>query len=356
MSTHKIHVLFLTPGFPKDEGDTACVTGIQKFLRSFHTNKSDYLLTVITLQYPAKRGVYEWNGIKVYALGGPEKMSIRKVLFWRKVYRLFHQIHFENPVDIIHSYWLGECALLAQRFQRKTKVKHLCTVMGLEAAKRNQYLKLIKLKGLNLVCQSSFQLEKLNVNQKIQENHIIPFGIDEQDFPSLTSRERDVDLLFVGGINENKNLTGFLEIASKLLPRFRKLKIEIIGDNFLDTTVDDLIKQYGLENNTSYLGKVVNSVVLDRMSHSKIFVHTSFFEAGAIVFMEALMQGMHIVSRDVGLVAKSAKWKIASTNSEFIGHIESWLISDLIFDRHCLYPIEKTVDNYQELYDKILTE
>ena len=348
------HILFLTPGFPKDEADTACVTGIQAYLKALLQLRPDIHITVVSTQYPGVKKKYQWKNVDVHALGRPDFRSVKKLFTQGQIHRAIRQIHQEKAIDIIHSFWLGECALVGQKFAKKHGIKHLCTAMGREMVSVNIYARFIKLPNLQLVCQSAFQSTMASDRLGISGTHIIPFGLDTTKIGPLTKKPRDIDLLFVGNINENKNLTGFLEIMAALKGQFDNLSAVIIGDNFLDTSVEQLIEQNGLANQATYLGKVPNETVLDHMNRAKILVHTSFFEAGALVFMEALMQGMYIVSREVGLVQKQDRWKVANSNAEFVEAVSKLLNSRLCHERNMPYSIERTVEEYTSLYESLL--
>ncbi|MCE7992756.1 MAG: glycosyltransferase family 4 protein [Roseivirga sp.] len=354
--SEKLHVLFLTPGFPKDEEDTACVTGIQAFLKALLKTRPHIRVTVIAMQYPREKKVYQWQGVKVHALGRPDYRSVTKFFTTNRPLSLIREIHVKNPIHILHSFWLGECTMIGQKVEKKLGIKHLCTIMGREMLGVNYYLKLIRLSKVRIVCQSAFQNSELMKRFQVPQAKVIPFGIEVTDLTPLKDQARSNDLLFVGNINENKNLEGFLEIASRLIQQFPELSILIIGDNFLETSVEGLLSKYGLKNNARYLGKVSNQVVLENMLHSKILVHTSFFEAGALVFMEALLQGMYIVSREVGLVQKQERWQVANTKEEFAEAISGHLHSDLRFERQIPYSIGQTVEDYTGLYQTLLSE
>jgi hypothetical protein len=54
------------------------------------------------------------------------------------------------------------------------------------------------------------------------------------------------------------------------------------------------------------------------MQRSKIFVHPSTFEGSGYVFAEALVNGMNIVSFNVGYAQQHPKWFIAEDEMDFI--------------------------------------
>ena len=71
------HIVFLVPGFPKDENDTTCIPALQLFVRNFNSVNPQLKINVIAFQYPYKKKGYSWNGIKVYSAGGKGKAADR---------------------------------------------------------------------------------------------------------------------------------------------------------------------------------------------------------------------------------------------------------------------------------------
>jgi len=123
------HILLLTPGFPKDENDFNCIPPLQEFLLKFASSYTSAKISVIPLQYPYRNKDYNWNSIAVFPLNG-RNCAIKKPLVWLKGIRNATRIHSENSVDVIHSLWLGECAMIGNFLSKKFKCEHVCTLMG----------------------------------------------------------------------------------------------------------------------------------------------------------------------------------------------------------------------------------
>ena len=86
------------------------------------------------------------------------------------------------------------------------------------------------------------------------------------------------------------------------------------------------------------------------MQRSKIFVHPSIFEGSGYVFAEALVNGMNIVSFDVGYTQQHPKWFIANDESEFEKIIERLLSAELEFNPVNMFPMIETINKYESLY------
>jgi glycosyltransferase involved in cell wall biosynthesis len=87
------------------------------------------------------------------------------------------------------------------------------------------------------------------------------------------------------------------------------------------------------------------------MQRSKIFVHPSKYEGFGYVFVEALANGMNIVSFNVGYAQPHRKWFIAVDEEDFINVTINLLSSKLDFSPVNLFPLDETVHRYASLYE-----
>jgi hypothetical protein len=89
------------------------------------------------------------------------------------------------------------------------------------------------------------------------------------------------------------------------------------------------------------------------MQRSKIFVHPSLFEGSGYVFAEALINGMNIVSFNVGYAQENPKWSIVNNEEEFFTTTKKLLCEKLDLYPVNLFPIAETINSYASLYDII---
>jgi hypothetical protein len=86
------------------------------------------------------------------------------------------------------------------------------------------------------------------------------------------------------------------------------------------------------------------------MQRSKIFIHPSTFEGSGYVFAEALVNGMNIISFNVGYAQENPKWFIAKDEKDFIHIAKNLLTASLDFTPVNLFPLVDTVERYAEIY------
>jgi len=87
------------------------------------------------------------------------------------------------------------------------------------------------------------------------------------------------------------------------------------------------------------------------MQRSKIFIHPSKFEGSGYVFAEALVNGMNIVSYNIGCAHRNPKWFIAQNEQEIINITINLLASKLDFSAVNPFPLTETVNRYASLYE-----
>jgi len=160
------HILFLVPGFPKDENDFNCIPPLQEFLLKFKSAYTSAGISVIAFQYPYRNTQYLWNGINIFPMAGKNKVYM-KPLVWLRAIKTAKNFNRENRVDVIHSLWLGECAMIGNLLAKKFNCEHICTLMGQDVKSNNRYLRSSNNSRIRIIALSQFG-EKRFVKQMIK--------------------------------------------------------------------------------------------------------------------------------------------------------------------------------------------
>jgi len=341
------HILFLVPGFPKDENDFNCIPPLQEYLRKFTSNQPLIKISVIAFQYPYFKNKYLWNGLEIFSLNGQNR-SISKSFVWFNVVRQSKKLNSEFHITTIHSLWLGECSLIGNYLARKFGCKHICTLMGQDVKSSNKYLALMKRSNTKFIALSKNQAEQFSEIANRKVDNIIHWGIDDQ---MIRSEFRNIDLLGVGSLIPLKNYSLFINTVEEIVKSIPDLKCVLVGSGPESEKLKAICKQKGLNKNIEFTGLLNRKKIFELMQRSKVFVHPSKFEGSGFVFAEALVNGMHIVSFNVGYAHEHSKWSIARDEKDFIRITKDLLSRQLIFESTNLYPLRETVSKYFELYN-----
>ncbi len=348
------HIVILTPGFPKNENDENCMPYLHVFIEYLNANYKEYYISIIALQYPHHEIEYNWSNINVYACGGYDRKFPRRILTWLKCLKFFKRINAIQRVDIIHSFWLNECAWLGNYLSKRYDTKHLCTLMGQDARRPNIYFNFLPLSQMHFVAVSHFQKKVFFEQTGLLTLTVIPWGVNAPDFDRINDSTQDIDILGVGSLLPVKNYSLFVELISALKKDYPSLKTVLIGDGPEKNTLIDKIKTLELENTISLTGTLPRKEVLHLMRRGKVLLHTSHFESFGYVFSEALASGMSIVSFEVGIAQAIEKWKVCHSFEEMVEGLKFFLGRNGISRKPpAEYTVMETANKYIEIYNSL---
>lgn len=349
-----LHILILTPGFPAHSGDSTCIPPLQSMVRCMKEDYPDWKITIIATQYPFEKGDYIWEDQKVYTAGGKNRTRFLRLLSWYRALNKAKSVHKRTPVDVIHSFWLNECAFLGQRLSRKLKIPHLSTVMGQDAKASNHYLKRLSLEDITLIGLSDFQEKIFRSATGISFDKIIPWGIRAEEFPLPNPlRDRKSDLLGVGSLIPLKRFDLFIKVATRLKHEFPDLTCELIGDGPEMGNLRKLKEESALGNSFHFSGNLPREQVLDRMNHSKILVHPSEYESFGYVFSEARFLGLRLCSFEVGYASADHDWQVVGDEDAMFFALKQMLLEETDNIERKVVSIRETVANYGQIYHRL---
>lgn len=288
-------LVIVTPGFPKDDADSTCMPDRQIFVRVLKETYPDVNIVVLAFQYPYDAREYHWNGIKIIALGGKNKSGLYRRMTWLHARRELKKIHSEYNVIGLLSFWLDECAFIADSFANKFKLKHYIWLLGQDARPGNKYVYRIMPNGENLIALSDYLVNEFNKNYGIIPQHLVPGAVDITLFKTSPT-ERDIDVLGVGSLIPLKQFELFIETVKFLKNHLPDIKAVICGKGPEMQKLKDRAGSYQLEKNITFKGELTHPEVLEHMQRSKILLHPSKYEGFSTVLLEALYAGAHVVS------------------------------------------------------------
>lgn len=342
-----MHLLFLTPGFPFDESDTTCIPPLQALVREL-AGRPGVRVSVISLQYPYETEDYTWHGVRVYACGGSNRFLL-KPQTWYKAIEAAGRINRAHEVDVIHSFWLGECTLVGRWLERKWGRPHWATLMGQDARIENSYLRLFPLKEMNVIALSDFHASVFLKNSGVAASPIIPWGIDENEVPTDFSEARDIDIFGAGSFSEVKNWPLFFRIIQKLTEKRPNLHVILAGGGDQKEPVEALRRELGLTETVKFTGPISRPKVLGWMRRSRVFLHTSHYESFGFVLTEALMSGCRVVSTPVGIAPQLPFCRTANSENELVEAVLASLAEPVLTGPSIPFSLKNCADEYLNL-------
>jgi glycosyltransferase involved in cell wall biosynthesis len=343
-------LVILTPGFPKDEEDSTWLPDRQIFVRTLKKSYPDFNIIVLAFQYPLESGEYRWNGIKIIALGGKNKSGFYRRFIWLRAWQALKKIKEAYDVVGLLSFWLDECAFIADKFSKKNSIKHYCWLLGQDARPGNKYVYRIKPDANSLVALSDFLIEEFNRNYGITPRYMVPGAIDTSFFKPYNGK-RDIDVVGAGSLIALKQYSVFIDVIHALKNDVPQIKAVICGDGPERELLQAKINQLGLEGNITLAGGVSHLETLALMQRTKIFLHPSKYEGLGTVNIESLYAGAKLISFVKPMNAEIPNWHIAKDVADMAEKACGILLDkDLLYYSVLPYKVEDTAKAIMELY------
>ncbi|WP_173107701.1 glycosyltransferase family 4 protein [Bacillus sp. KH172YL63] len=150
--------------------------------------------------------------------------------------------------------------------------------------------------------QKTLDLLPEKVLSEIREKcHVIPNGADDYWHDQALSEGRikessNVRLLFIGLIDENKNLGTVIKACEKLIKDGVNASLEVVGNGPLEIQNKDLCKELGIQDHVVFHGYVKDQAKIQSiMNQSDIFVMPSYRETFGLVYIEAMSRGLPVI-------------------------------------------------------------
>ncbi|END3381747.1 glycosyltransferase [Vibrio alginolyticus] len=134
-------------------------------------------------------------------------------------------------------------------------------------------------------------------NYGVKDNYsIINNPIVTSNYTGESKKDKDIDILYVGRLVEQKNVKDILHVVSSLAKKGKEYKLSIVGDGPKRNELERYCKLNSLEQQVTFWGHQSN---IDEFYHrAKLTVLTSHNEGFPNVLVESLSYGVPIVSYD----------------------------------------------------------
>jgi glycosyltransferase involved in cell wall biosynthesis len=343
-------IVILSPGFAASETDSTCLPMQQDFVKSLMKMHPRLSVIIIAFQYPYVIKIYNWQGAKVMSFNGRNKGGFSMLLLRQKIYKALKEIHHKNQIISLLSFWYGECALVAKRFGDNNGIRHYCWIMGQDAREKNKYPKRLHPKPEELIALSDFLQEEFEKNHKVKPSIVIPPGVESTQF---TNHKKDIDILAVGSLIALKRYDMLMPILAEIKKQIPRVKSLLIGEGPERTSIENLVKESGLQLDISLAGELPYDKVLEHMQRTKVFLHPSSYEGFSGVCMEALSKGAHVISFCQPMKQDIKNWHIVDTTTEMKNKTLQILQNpDTVYQPVIPYSMSETVDKMMELFSE----
>jgi glycosyltransferase involved in cell wall biosynthesis len=345
------NLIIVSPGFPKDDQDTACLPAQQLFVKTLNRIYPQTQVTILALQYPPHRDEYTWRSSRVIPIDGLSYWKVFRPLLWRRALRKLEQF-FSSKNTAVLSFWLTDTALIGKRFARKYRLCHKCWVMGQDARRQNPYAQWVALSETELIVLSEFMADEFFRNHGKRPAAIIPLGIDPGAFQPDAPQDRTIDVLGVGSLIPLKRYDIFVDVVAALKKSRPDIQAILCGWGPEEAQIRKKIRALDLEKNITFTGEIPHATVLSIMQKSKILLHPSEYEGYSSACLEALYAGCHVVSFTRAEHRDIKHWHVVSTTEQMIAKA-STLLNETDFSPVLVHSME---DSAREIMSEIMKE
>jgi glycosyltransferase involved in cell wall biosynthesis len=284
-------------------------------------SKKDIIVRVISFNKEIKQNIKQnfSDNIEIHhTFEGPLPFHSLNYFFIDS-FKLKKQVNEFKP-DIIH-FEAGDAFLLTQLLISK-RIPYLLTIHGIAIAegkveksfhkKLSSYFNgfLDKLLFPKNIIHLSNYSKKIYANKKIDNQVIIPNALSEHFYNLKLKSTSENKLIFIGVLNDNKNLLMLLEALKLLNNKNMRFNLDVLGD-FKDlnykTTIEAFISQNQLQNQIKFHGWVKQNDTLKLIEAADILVLASKQESLPMVIAESMAAGKAIVASNIGGVSEMVK-------------------------------------------------
>ncbi len=309
---------------------------------------------------------------------------VDRLLFFRKQRIIKNDIERKGLCEgkqMIHAHILFTGGYVARKLSKKYGIPYIVAVRNTDVNVFFKYMPHLRHIGVNIMRDAvgivfiSPAYREYVIREYVpskyrddiqRKSHVIPNGIDDfflDNSPQKGKRLFDkngLKLIFVGEVNNNKNVKTTLKACEILEKKGFEPKLTIVG------RISDTLYNGVKENRfVQYYPQSPKEVVLEHLRENDIFVMPSLHETFGLVYIEALSQGLPIVYSkgqgvdgyfDEGLVG----YHVEATNpNEIVESIEKIVADYSVISKRCIEASKPFSWNeiskvYADIYNKLL--
>lgn len=244
---------------------------------------------------------------------------IDSYIYYSKIYKVYKDVIKKveiNHINITHAHFLFSDGGVAYQLKKTHDIDYVVAVRNSDLFTFFKYGLHVRKYGVNILknakkiilISESYRLpllnkyipqkDRFNINNKI---YTLPNGIDEywlENIP-MKSREhlpitKDIQLIYVGRLDENKNLKTTFEVMELLEKEKIDVGLKVIGTGPLEDQLKKLAKSKNID--VRFYGYIGSKTELRKLyRESDIFIMPSIHETFGLVYIEAMSQGLPVI-------------------------------------------------------------
>lgn len=237
-------------------------------------------------------------------------LLFKQLRFWQAFFLSPAAREALNKATVIHAHTLYADGVMAYLMFRLYKKPYVVTVRGTDINLGDRYFLLWRplakavlrnARHVFFVSPSHLALAARRYDGQLTRASVLSNGLDRYWLQNAVSQKPEADHgkpligIFIGAINQNKNLKATLE-AFHIAARGRPYQFIVLGG-----TYEDFEKLYGklepaIHSQTTFRGFVSDRpAIREALANADVFVMPSFSETFGLTYLEAISQGTPVV-------------------------------------------------------------
>jgi glycosyltransferase involved in cell wall biosynthesis len=217
-----------------------------------------------------------------------------------------------NEIKLIHAHKLFSAGYVAYKIYKKTGIPYIVAVRNTDVNIFFKYMPFLRKTGLNILENShrvifiSSAYKKIVLSKYISYQSknfinkkaiVIPNGIDRVFLDNIYYKKarnayNDINILYVGDINKNKNIITTIKACKELQRMGYNILYTIIGKK----KDEKLFKEIMNDNRfVVYFPPCSKEQLVNKMRDCDIFIMPSITETFGCVYPEAMSQGLPVI-------------------------------------------------------------
>lgn len=250
------------------------------------------------------------DGVKIYAINIPCGRIPKKCLEWMAIKALRHLYSYIERKcgrpDIIHSHFLSQGYSTVEALKEKSipivHTEHFSDMNQNKLDAHTQYIGERTYNNADQVLAVSGSLAT-SIKEKFGVDAVVvPNIVDTTVFHYSAMRHSDDEMFFisVGGLTKRKRMDLLISAFHRAFEGSIKVFMYIYGQGPERKNLENLIRQYHLEEQIFLMGLASREVIAKKMQESDCFVLASERETFGVVYVEAMATGLPVIATKCG--------------------------------------------------------
>ncbi|MDY3959068.1 glycosyltransferase family 4 protein [Romboutsia timonensis] len=242
-------------------------------------------------------------------------------------FKIFSYLAFLNMPFVYGPVGGGERAPKAmyRRFSVKHRLKEIARDLDIYISRFNILTLYTWYKADKILVTTEETLSKIPKKFRAKAEVAQTIGIEENFINSLCQNEaennKEIEIGYVGNLLEWKGIDILIDSFNIYLKEYNESAIlTIVGDGPGKLNIIKKIKNYGIEKNINFVGKVNRIETIDLYKRFNTFVFPSLHDSGGMVVLEAMACSVPVIVLNLGGPGNNVKYgcgvKVDFTNYE----------------------------------------